>query len=104
MITATRNNANDTRTSRTTITRKPKWEEKQLCGRFQRLTSDISYEKMWMWLTKGDVWRETESLLSYHSSTKQRHKDQPYQSENRLDAKKKADVGYVVIETKRSIT
>ena len=35
LITATRNNTNDTRTSRTTNTRKQKWEEKQLYGRFK---------------------------------------------------------------------
>ena len=45
LITATRNNTNHTRTSGTTITRKQKWEEKQLNGRFKRLTSEISHEK-----------------------------------------------------------
>ena len=45
------------------ITRKQKWEEKQLCGCFKQLTSDISHEKMWMWLRKGNFKRETESLL-----------------------------------------
>ena len=62
-IAATRNNCNDTRTNRTTITRKQKWEEKQLYGRFKRLTSDISHEKTWRWLRKGNLERETESLL-----------------------------------------
>ena len=47
LITATRNNTNDTRTSRTTITRKQKWEEKQLCGCFKCLTSNISHVKTW---------------------------------------------------------
>ena len=45
-IVATKNNTNDTRSSGTTITRKQKWEEKQLYGRFKRLTSDISREKV----------------------------------------------------------
>ena len=72
LITATRNNTNDTRTSKTTITRKQKWEEKQLYGRCKQLTSDISHEKMWMWLRKGNIKRKTESLLI---SRKQRHKD-----------------------------
>ena len=63
LITATRNNTNDTRTSGTTITRKQKWEEKQLYGRFKRLTSDISHKKTWTWLRKGNLKRETESLL-----------------------------------------
>ena len=63
LITATRNNTNDTRTSRTTITRKQKWEEKQLYRRFKRLTSDISHGKTWTWLRKGNLKREIESLL-----------------------------------------
>ena len=54
LITATRNNTDDTRTSKPEITRKQKWEEKQLYGCFNRLTSDISHEKMWMWLRKGN--------------------------------------------------
>ena len=45
LITAKRNNTDNTRISRTTITRKQKWEEKQLYGRFKRLTSDIQHEK-----------------------------------------------------------
>ena len=36
-----KNNTNDTRTSGTTITRKQKWEEKQLNGRFKQLTSNV---------------------------------------------------------------
>ena len=45
LITATRSNTDNTRTSRTEITRKQKWEEKQLNGCFMRLTSGISNEK-----------------------------------------------------------
>ena len=45
LITATRNNTDNMRTNRTTITRKPKWEEKQLYGHFKQLISDISHEK-----------------------------------------------------------
>ena len=63
LIAATRNNMNDTWTSGTTITRKQKWEEKQLYGRFKRLTSDISHEKTWAWLRKGNRKRESESFL-----------------------------------------
>ena len=44
------------------ITRKQKWEEKQHYGRFKRLIN-ISHEKTWMWLRKGNFKRETESLL-----------------------------------------
>ena len=62
LITATRNNTNDTRTSGTSITRKQMWEEKQPLRRFKRLTSDISLEKTWTWLRKGNLKRETESL------------------------------------------
>ena len=51
-----------------TITRKQKCEERQLYGRFKRLTSDISHEKKkkkktLMWLRKGNLKKETESFL-----------------------------------------
>ena len=59
----TRNNIDNTNTNWTTITKKQKWEEKQLYGRFKRLISDISLEKTWMWLRKGNLKRETESFL-----------------------------------------
>ena len=62
-ITATWINTDDMWTSRLEINRKQKWEEKKHCGRFKRLTSDISNEKMWTWLWKGNLWRKTESLL-----------------------------------------
>ena len=63
LIAATRNNTNDTRTSGMIITRKQKWKEKELYGHFKWLTSDISYEKTWMWLRKRNLKRETEFLL-----------------------------------------
>ena len=47
--------------NRITITRKQKWEEKQLYGRFKRLIN-ISHQKTWTWLRKGNFKRETESL------------------------------------------
>ena len=62
LMTASRNNTNDTRTSGTAITRKQNSLENQLNGRFKRLTSDISHEKMWTWLWKGNLMRESESL------------------------------------------
>ena len=62
LIPATRNNTNGKRTSRTTISRKQKWETKQHYGRFKRLTSDISLEKTWTWLRKGNFKRESEFL------------------------------------------
>ena len=46
-----------------TITRKQKWEGKQLYGRFKRLINNISHDKTWTWLRKGNFKRETESLL-----------------------------------------
>ena len=45
LVTVTRNNIDVTRISGTEITRKQKWEEKRLYGRFKRLTSNISHEK-----------------------------------------------------------
>ena len=45
------------------MTRKQKWEEKQLYGRFKRLINNISQEKTWTWQRKGNFKRETESLL-----------------------------------------
>ena len=43
------------------ISRKQKWEEKQLHGRFKRLTSDISRKKTSSWLKK--MLGRIESLL-----------------------------------------
>ena len=45
-----------------TKTRKQKWEGKQLHGRFKRLINDISHDKTWTWLRKGNFKRETELL------------------------------------------
>ena len=45
-----------------TTTRKQKWEYKQLHGRFKRIIN-ISHQKTWTWLRKGNLKRETESLL-----------------------------------------
>ena len=36
---------------------------KQLYGRFKRLINNISHDKIWTWLRKGNFKRETESLL-----------------------------------------
>ena len=40
-----------------------KLEGKQLCGRFKRLINNISHQKTWTRLRKGNLKRETESLL-----------------------------------------
>ena len=63
LITATRNKTDHMRISRPEINRKQKWEEKQLYGRFKQRTSDISHEKTWAWLRKGNFKWETKSLL-----------------------------------------
>ena len=63
LITATRNDTDNTMDNRMTITRKQKWEGKQFYGRFKRLINNISQDKTWTWLGKGNFKRETESLL-----------------------------------------
>ena len=63
LITATRNDNDNTMDNRMTITRKQKCEGKQLYGRFKRLINNISHDKTWTWLRKGNFKRETESLL-----------------------------------------
>ena len=45
-----------------TITRKRKWEGKQLYGRFKRLINNISPDKTSTWLREGNLKRETESF------------------------------------------
>ena len=80
LITATRNNTDNTRTNRTTITRKQKWEEKQLYGHFKRLTSDISNEENVDEAKKWKPWKR--NWISSNGSSKQRHTDQSYQSKN----------------------
>ena len=63
LITTIRNNTDNTIDERMTTTRKQKWEEKQLYGRFKHLINNISHQKTWTWLRKGNLMRETESLL-----------------------------------------
>ena len=63
LITTIRNDADNTIEERVTTTRKQKWEGKQLYGRFKRLINNISHQKSWTWLRKGNFKRETESLL-----------------------------------------
>ena len=61
LITAIRNDTDNTMDNRMTIIWKQKWEEKQH-GCFKRLINNISYKKAWMWIRKGNFKRETESL------------------------------------------
>ncbi len=56
LITAIRNNTDNTIDNRMTKTRKRKWEGK-------RLINNISHDKTWTWLRKGNFKREKESLL-----------------------------------------
>ena len=62
LITSARTNSDNTRIDRREIIRKQKWEEKELYGRFKRLMSNISHKKMWTWLKKEKLRRETGSL------------------------------------------
>ena len=62
LITVIRNNTDNTIDNRMTKTRKQKWEEKQLHGRFKWLINNISHDKTWTWLRKGNFKRKTESL------------------------------------------
>ena len=63
LITATRHETENTMNNIMTITRKQKLEGKQLYGRFKWLINNISHDKTWTWLRKGNFKRETESLL-----------------------------------------
>ena len=63
LITATRNDTENMMNNRMTITRKQKWEGKQLYVRFKRLINNISHDKTWTWLRKGNFKRKTESFL-----------------------------------------
>ena len=63
LITATRHETENTMNNRMTVTRKQKWEGKQFYERFKRLINNISHDKTWTWLRKGNFKRETESLL-----------------------------------------
>ena len=63
LITDNRNDTDNTMDNRMAITKKQKWEEKQLNGRVKRLINNISHERIWTWLGKENFKRETESLL-----------------------------------------
>ena len=63
LITAIRNDTDITINDWMTITSKQKWKEKQYHGCFKRLINNISHQKTWTWLRKGNFKRKTESLL-----------------------------------------
>ena len=48
---------------KTTKTRKQSWGEKQLYGHFKRQIGEVAHKKTWTWLRRGNLKRETESLL-----------------------------------------
>ena len=56
LMTKSRNCTDNINLKRTTITRKQKWEEKQLYGYFKR---KISYEKTWTWKRNRNLKKET---------------------------------------------
>ena len=62
LITASRNNTDNTKNNRMIITKKQKWEEKQLYGRFKGLTSDISHKKTWNWPRKENYGDKDETI------------------------------------------
>ena len=74
LITATRNNTDNTRINRTKILRKQKWK-KQLYGYFKRQTSNISYEKTCTWLRKRNLKKETKShqIAAKHNAIRTNH-------------------------------
>ena len=99
LITAIRNDTDNTMDNRMTITRKQKWEGKQLYGRFKRLINHISHEKTWTWIRKRNFKRETESLLiaAQYNAVRTNHiKARIYKMQQKE--------GYAVIETKQLIT
>ena len=59
LITTIRVDTDNTIDDRMTTTRKQKWKKKL----FKQLINTISHEKTWIWLRKGSLKRETESLL-----------------------------------------
>ena len=75
LITTIRNDTDNTIDDRMTTTRKQKWEEEQLYGRFKRLINNTSHQKTWTWLRKGNFKRETESLqiAAQHNAIRTNH-------------------------------
>ena len=73
--------------------------EKQLYGRYKRLINNISDEKTWTGLRKGNFKRKTESL----QIIAQNNAIRTNQIKVIID-KTQQNIGYVAIETKPSIT
>ena len=64
LITAIRNDTDNSMDNRITITRKQKWKE-QLYGRFKRLINKISHEKTWKW-TRRHEFKSWTRLIAFH--------------------------------------
>ena len=63
LITAIKTDTDNTIDDRMTTTCKQKLEKKQFYVRFKRLINNISHQKTWTWQRKGNLKRDTESLL-----------------------------------------
>ena len=63
LIRVIQNNTDNTTDNRVTISRKQKLKVKQHYGIFKRLINNISHQKTYSCLRKGNLRRETESLL-----------------------------------------
>ena len=63
LITSIRKDTDNMIDERIATTRKQKLEAKPLYGRFKRLIKNISHQKTWTWLRKGNLKREMEFLL-----------------------------------------
>ena len=102
LITAIRNNTGNTMNNRMTITRKQKWEGKQLYDRFKWLINNILHDKTWTWLRKGNFKRETESHLmaALNNAIRTNH----IKTRIGKTQKKVVNVGYGVTEMKPSIS
>ena len=101
LIKAIRNDTDNVIDDRMTTTWKQKWEKKQLYGHFKRLINNVSHQKTWTWIRKGNLKRVTESLIiaAQDNAIRTNH------IKARIDKTQKiANVGYVATETKPSIT
>ena len=100
LVTATRNNTNNTNINRTKINCKQIWKEKQLYGHIKWKKNKISHGKTWTWLRKGNLKRDTESLLI----AVQNNAIKTVSKQEETKCNKIADVYYVVTNMKGSIT
>ena len=100
LITVIRNNTDNTIDNRMAKTRKQKWEGKQLHGCFKRLINNISHDKTWKWLRKGNFKRETESLLmaEQNSAIRTNHIKARIDSKCRLCGDRDKTINHIISE------